>query len=1843
MMCIIFSCGKEKPEEVKMTSEKKLTAIESPVPVDKGFSELISAYTSGVISVNSVVEIHFTPEFAAKVNKKLTNGLISFEPVIKGKIEWVDETTLVFRPDKILSPGTLYKGSLNIGKLAEVPERLKLFPFQIRTLKKDFIIRAGALECTSSDGNTYMLHGELIASDYIPSDEIERCLEAQLERKELAIAWDHSDMLVHKFTVANIERTSKQLNLVIKWDGSGAGIRQKGSASLRIPPAGEFSVVNFLPSPAENQKIDIVFSDPLDQDQELEGLIWISSGTAINTSINQNIISIFPVERLNGDVDITIEASVKNRDGAALATPFVQKINFSPVKPSISLTGRGVILPSSKNLIFPFKAVNLKAVDLKIIKIFENNLPYFLQENDINAEYSFKRFGRPVYQGRIDLAGGTGQNKDMWNLYTIDLSEYINVEPGILYRIELSMRPSYSLYTCTGDFTGDYEKLLNEYEERTREYWDDPENYYDDSDDMLYYSMGFDWRDRDDPCKEAYYSPDKKITRNILASNIGIIAKKGTGSELKIFTSDLLTALPLNEVTVDVYDYQLQKIVSGSTNQDGALTLPVDRKPFLLIAKKDKDRNYLKINESSSLPLSSFDVSGVTPENGIKVFISGERDVWRPGDSIFLSVFVKDLNKDLPSGHPVSFELKNPLNQRVDNQIMKLNEQNIMVFRTRTLPDAITGSYTATFRIGGADFTKRIRIETIKPNRLKINLTFPQEILQAGKSVKGTLNAKWLNGAIAANMKSSVDYIFKHTKTSFDKYSQYHFDDPATEFFAETVNIFDGTTDDMGNAVITFDAGKKIASPGLLDAVFTARVMEKGGDESITQTSLKFSPYPVYAGINIPALKGNDRMLFTDREYEIKAVTLDHEGNPVRSSVEMNIYKISYRWWWESDNENLAYYISNNIYKPVVKNKIVTTNGEGTFKFTIGRNDWGRYLIRLTTPGGHSTGKIVLIDWPWEYGIKGDVDGATILKVSTDKEKYRTGEEVKISFPSPENSRAFVTIENATSIIEEIRTPATKGNTTVTFRTRPEMAPNVYAYVTVIQPHSQTINDMPIRLYGVIPVMIEDPETHLEPVITVAEEVRSQRPFEIKINEANKKPMNYTLAVVDEGLLDITGFKTPDPWNYFYAREALGVKTWDLYDLVLGAFGGTLDRIFAVGGDETVIDKSASKALRFLPVVKFLGPFKLTAGKTAIHSVMLPQYTGSVKVMVVAGNDRAYGSSGKSVLVRDPLMVIATAPRVISPGEKVNLPLTLFVNKETIRNITINASGNELVSFDETQKIVTATGTGEIDTGFSFTVGEKTGIAQLVVKASGGNETAEYKLEIDIRNPNPPETRSEMKLLKQGEKWETTFIPFGMKGSDEAFLEASSLPSVNLEKRLGYLVTYPHGCTEQVISAAFPQLWLKIISVDDEKTIQDASSNIKEAITKLTGRQMNNGGIVLWPQALQPDNWVTSYACHFMVEAERVGYIIPSSFRQKLIDYQKTISREWRFDPKFKQSAIDQSYRLFTLALAGQPERGAMNRLRETQGLPQLSRWMLAAAFAVSGRAEASGELLDLRNTETETNLRDYYYGSYLRDKSIILYTLTILKREEEALQVLNDVCRSLNSEEWFSTQSLAWGLFSYMKFAEMVPGNRYGPAKFGMEFNGEKVQPVIQTKQIWRKSLIVKEDNNYLRIENSSDKPLYFNLVRKAIPLPSDMSVQEKGLSMKVNYYSYDLSPVDPKELWQGSNFMMVVKVTNTGFSNTQNIALTQMIPSGWEIANTRLYEEKHGIEESSFDYRDIRDDRVSTYFSLNMGETRTFVILLNAAYSGEFYHPSVWCEAMYTENCYSRHPGFFVKVTGQ
>jgi uncharacterized protein YfaS (alpha-2-macroglobulin family) len=324
-----------------------------------------------------------------------------------------------------------------------------------------------------------------------------------------------------------------------------------------------------------------------------------------------------------------------------------------------------------------------------------------------------------------------------------------------------------------------------------------------------------------------------------------------------------------------------------------------------------------------------------------------------------------------------------------------------------------------------------------------------------------------------------------------------------------------------------------------------------------------------------------------------------------------------------------------------------------------------------------------------------------MLSFSSDKPSYSIGEKATLVIPGSEKGRALVSLENGSTVLQTYWIETKKGENPFSFEVTREMTPNIFAHITLIQPHAQTSNDLPMRLYGVIPIRVEDADTHLKPLISMPDVLEPGKEVVIKISEQSNRKMTYTVALVDEGLLDLTRFRAPDPWNRFYAREALGVRTWDLYDAVMGSFGPRIERLLAIGGDAELAagKEDDAKANRFKPVVKFLGPFTLQGGSDE-HRFIMPQYIGSVKTMVVAGFEGAYGNAEKATPVRKPLMVLATLPRVLGPEEKLKLPVTLFTMDKNIRQVkvSIKATGPlQVESPSRTVEMVGADMTVEFD------------------------------------------------------------------------------------------------------------------------------------------------------------------------------------------------------------------------------------------------------------------------------------------------------------------------------------------------------------------------------------------------------------------------------------------------------------------------------------------------------------------------------------------------------------------
>ena len=1798
-------------------------------------NKFVSAYTNGNISSQSTVRVVLNlPEERLGVSKKEPpQNVFLLKPSVEGKTYWADQYTLVFEPAKPLQNGQKYEAIVDLNKLLGVNDKNNgTFRFHFRVVPLTFgIIMSGLEPYTETKSHWNILEGRLMASDHVPGKEIDGLISAKQGGRSLPVhfvqepgrnTWD--------FTIDSVERMTHESTVELEWHGKMPCSRFDESGKLRypVPSKNNFRLKSVKVINTPDQYIKLEFTDPPDPEQNLDGLIYFTDNTSFRLQTEGNSVLVYPSSHQEGEKTIMIKKQVTSNKGIQLKEDFLRTVNFGMIKPQVRFVNSGSIMPGKDGWTIPFEAVNLSAVDVFVIKIYSENILQFLQVNRLTGSGQLRRVGKLIHKEKIELNTTDEKKSSEWNTYALDLSKMIKSEPGAIYRVELRFRKSYSLCNCGEDT--DNEASV-----------DDTRFGYYSAYESYYYPRNYRWRDRDDPCTVSYYTYRRFAGKNVMASNIGLTVKED-GNRLMVFTNNLETTKPMSGVKITLYDYQQQELVTARTAQDGKAIIDYKGVPYLLVAEKDRQYGYQRLDGGSALSYSKFDTKGVSMNKGIKGYIYGERGVWRPGDTLFLTVIVDDSENPLPEGHPVILKLTNPRGREVVKKTKVSGMNGFYAFHIPTDENALTGFWNATAEVGGATFNKKIRIETIKPNRLKIKLDPGKKLLESGKN-KATLEASWLHGGIAANLKADVNITIRPGKTVFEKYEGYNFDDPARIFPPEDKTVFDGKLNSKGIAVFEFDLPDSKFAPGMLKVNFVTKVFEQSGDFSTDQTSARFAPFNTFVGIKGPEPEPGAHYLETDKPLEFEVATVSKEGLPKSvSNMEYEVYKLGWSWWYGSNNSNLASYISNHYDQKVVSGTFDTKNGKGKFSFQLHYPDWGRYYVLVKQPGGgHQTGMKIYVDWPSMYSRENRKvpGGMTLLSLSTDKEKYNVGDEVKVSVPTPANGRLLVALEKGNRQIRSWEMKATGAETLITFKAEKEMTPNVYLYVSVLQPHDQTVNDLPIRMYGLVPVMIEDRETVLEPVVNVPETVRPESTYSVSVSEKNNREMTYTIAIVDDGLLDLTHFKTPAPHKYFYAKEALAVKTWDIYDDVMGAFGKRLEKVFAIGGDmeEKELTSGKKKANRFKPVVTFLGPFHLKNGKTARHEIKMPNYIGSVRCMVVAGENGAYGHTQKNITVKQPLMVLGTLPRVLAPGETVKLPASVFVMDSNISEVSVAVETNGLFDIKKANRKISVKGEGEYMAWFDLQVTDKAGTGKVKIAVKSGSETASYEIEIPVRNPNKRVYNVEYHMLKPDETQAYSPVPVGMDGTNEFNLTVSGIPPLNLDKRLDFLVRYPYGCIEQTVSSVFPQLFLGQLMKLDEETRWRTERNIKSGIQRLSRFQLADGGFSYWPGNYFVTDWGTSYAGHFLILAREKGYNVPYGMYSAWIDYQRQTARNWRFD---KYKALNQTYRLYTLALAGEAEMGAMNRLRANKDLPVAARYRLAAAYALAGQKQVALELL--RNIKySPDNQKPYWrysYGSEIRDLAMVLETYELTDNAEKAIPVFNQIADKLKSSQWMSTQTTAYALYAISQFVENDSGKM--DYEFQYTWNGESSGKMNSDLPVYATNLVLKKKNK-LEVKNLSDKNLFVTLTGSGIPLPGDTVNINHRLKMKIRYFTMDGKPLDVRNVTHGTDFYAEVTVHNLpGNGNLENVALSQVFPSGWEIINTRMLDLGSSLKSDKSDFVDFRDDRVDVFFSLYNGETKRFVVLLNAAYQGKYYLPVTRCAPMYDNSISAASGGGWVIV---
>ncbi len=1804
-LVLSVSCGPSVP-----------TAV---VPADPRF---VAAHSAGTVSRHGEILVVLARDYGGREGESPVRDPFRLEPAVEGTAVWKDGLTLAFRPSSPLAAGREYAVSVDLSALD--PGAGEPFSFRIRTPEPALTVELGALRA-ARDGSLE-LPGRIVLSDAEGADKVERILTARFRDLRPGIAWTH-DGAVHDFTVRGFSAADRESDLEITWDARPVGAADRGGRSVRVPASGAFEVTGVRAVRDGENCLEISLSAPVDPAQDFRGRIEVEGLGNLRFAPAGGLVRVYASAAWPEEARVRIGEALRDSEGRSLAVPVQATVPVSWEKPAARFATAGVVLPTGGGLTLPVETRNLAGVVVEVLRIPGDNILQFLQVNNLDGGEELYRTGEVVWRKAFDLPW-SDDRRNQWTPAGLDLGPLLAKYKDGMYRIRLTFLRDQVRYVCKTehDFGDLVFPTLDALDRRWQGDWDERYRY------------------RDDPCHPVFYERIS-VYRNVLVSDLALGAKRDADGRTGVFAVDLRTALPIPDLEVVLYNFQRRELARGRTDKEGFVSFPDSRDAYTAAAFRSGQAAYLKLDPGSALATSHFDAGGIAAETGVKGFLYGERGVWRPGDEMHLTFLLLDRLKTLPAGHPVRFELESPMGKTVQTSVLTEGTDGFYPFKARTAEDAPTGTYLARVTVGDRVFTRNVKVETIVPNRLKIEFEYGGAAYLGGGESRFSLKSQWLHGAPAPGLKADVSVAFSPAPTTFPGFGDYIFEDPTRRLATERQTIFDGRLDSGGAASFSSSFDAAGSAPGMATAQFAVRVFEPNGFFSSEQFTVPYHPYDRYVGLRLETRWGTIK---ADQEQTLRLALVDRDGKPASAqNLEVGIHRIRENWWWEGGEDSLPEYARSIFERSVLKGQAAVRDGRGSWTFKISQADsWGIYLIRVRDPvSGHAASRVFWVsryDW---YGRPGEKASPSNLALTASQERYSPGQKVRVSFPSNAKGRALVTVERSGRVLSQRWQDCAEGTTTVEFAATPEMSPNAYLHVDFVQPHAGRGNDLPIRLYGILPILVDDPGTGLSPRIEAPESFEPNKPVSFRVREASGKPMTVTVAVVDEGLLGITRYRTPNPRDEFYKKEASALRAWDIFDFVTGAYSGKLETLLAVGGGDGGEMEGGRKPSRFPPVVRYFGPVTLKAGETRDFSTDLGPYVGAVRIMAVAGrSDGAYGVAEVPVPVKSPLMVQATFPRVLSLEEWTAVPAAVFSSLGPGASVTVRiaASGAAVVE-GEAVRTLSFDGDGERNAEFRVRALAVPGTARIVVTAEGGGKRSEHAVDLPIRPAGAKAAADWEAQASPGGTAELDLSFPGMPGTNKVWLELSPLEPIQLTRRVNYLIGYPHGCAEQTVSKAFPQIFLPEAANLTEWELEDVRTNVRAAIAKLSDFQAPSGGLALWPGSGREDDWVSVYAAHFLLAARAAGYEVPSGLAESL--WKHLDSRAVAWGSQYKWAKATQAYRLYVLARAGRPNPAAMNRLRDAGNLPTQALWQLAAAYSLAGQRGTAADLvkgLDPRIEASRSLEEDYYYyvyGSDFRDASVILDALNALGDEARAAGLYRDIAKRMNSAYWYSTQETAYALLAALPYSRRIAGAGTTTARWS--YNGSPETRVALTKPVTRVALPAGTDpGGRLAVRAEGRAPVYVRVLAEGEARAGEEAPEARGLSVLTIYKDMEGRTLDPEAAPPLSDIVVETTVRNLTRRTVRNVALTQKLPSGWEIRNFRVgseeretWDEEYGREAGrpwwyprrDYAYQDVRDDRVFTYLDLGPGKETVVRIFANKTYDGRFYRPGAFAEAMY------------------
>ncbi len=1819
LFIFLLGCGRGTKEK---SSQKPSYSIET--------AKEISFITSGLISSSEYIRVRFNHRIVDqnRVNVPLKLPVFRFSPKISGHAIWQDQETLAFVPDHPLKLGQAYTGKLDLAALFPTGRQhaLKTVALAFEVAKRELVRLDGDFVAgQSGKASEAAFEGTVDFTEPIGINPVKKAFSLKLDGRTVHATWMiREDQKRFTFTIPGISRGKKARILSIAVHPEPLEISSEIKKTFTLEPVTAFKISRFQQLERGGLGIAIIFSDRLDNKQDINGFISVSPAVRFSMKKSRKKILLSGAFKPGQEYAITVRQGIRSIWGGHLQADTTHHVTFHNLKPAIEFVKEGIFLPSSNHRQLRFSAVNVRRVKVTVQRIFSSTLGQYLQVANVNAGKSRNdnfnesdRVGVKIAEKNISLSGKLNDKEQ----YALDLSQLIRKGKLGMFLVSVSFQREDMIPETKAGRYGEYTD------------WDnDPKG------------PGYIWR------HGTIYKP-------VLLTDIGF-THYCAGKHHVIIATSLVSGNPLGGVTVELRSYQDQVIQTAVTNREGKAEFAnVTQKVYYVRGKYRNDTAFL-LDSAMQWDTSSFDTGGneVNRDN-LRAFLFTDRGVYRPGDEVHLSLIVRNETGTFPENHPVSLKLINPRQQVALETSLRKGKDGFYVFVFKTLESDPTGVWQANVTAGSRTFVHPIRIETVVPYKLKVQLkASPGTLTPEDKKLALTLKANYLFGTPASGLKATVNITLQKGQAGFKTFPGYRFVNETINFRSVTTQVFNHPLPRSGIAKFSWTVPENITAPGPLTATIEARVLEKGGRANRNTLLVPVHPFRYYVGLRRPEFEyGYAR---TGQPFTVNTVLVNTRGKAVAGHpVQWRLYRNDRFWWWEYRNR-AAFQLK---FKSDVNTEEVSsgeiTSASLPVPIKITPTESGEYYLEVRHGDGHTAG-FFFSAYAWGESASGGKT-AGILPLRSDRPNYHPGDVAIVSFPTPKTGTLVYTVLKGNDILQTrvLEVSSSDNKTQINIPVTAEMTPNAYVAISVIQPHDQTLNDRPMRLYGVLPLMVSDPSTHPGLSIEAPAELKPGKTFRVTVQTSDHDPAQLVVAVVDEGLLGLTGFTTPDPWNFFYHRERLSALISDVFPWVIGANRGDPFSVFSVGGDMRLAmtaarqrKKEEGKRRRFRPVDLFRGPVSTDSSGKAVLTFKMPEYIGAVRIMAIAAAGKHYASAEKTVPVKKELMILPTLPRVVHPGDTIEVPVTVFGMKKGIGPVTIEikTSGTAKVSGPSTRNISFAD-PGEKDVSFTLKIRKALGNADISITAKSAGATSTHRAQLQSLPVSPRLYEWKTIPVKPGQTVKLKIPDKGMPGSNHARIVIRKRAELNIGHRLNWLIHYPYGCVEQTTSAAFPQLYLNVLSQLTPKQEKRADKIINRTIERLRKFQLPSGGMSYWPGNSYLSPWGTNYAGHFLLEAKKKGYHVPDDMLANWI----------RFEKDRAESTLDdmttRTYRLYLLALAGKGDRGAMNLIRENalNKLSDTQKWLLAAAYKLSGMPDSASDILKKSGTTVSLSREmGKTYGSTLRNQAILLELATQFQNWRVADQKYSLIAKQLSSKNWMSTQTAAYALLALGKYVEATRVQNGKPDRLIGEISlPDGSEKKFDTDALSTGFDLEKGFGRSITLHISKAVPLkqvYAVIEWNGIPISPAASItpMAAGMTVKVEFLNENGMPIDPVSIKQGTVFWGHFSVKRKGAGAIDNVVLEQMLPTGWEIENTRLSGESlpqwaEKWQTGNAQYTDIRDDRIRWFFTLPGHRNMDFLVKLNAVSIGKFILPPTVSQDMYDKQTRAVVPGGFVTVT--